>query len=147
MMDDGTEAPLFYSENDKLDQFIPLRSVKPIADVSGPAPKDPIEYLKSAHADGDMIGPATMLRECYGITKTERVVVEWSEVKEREIKVGDKVRIVGPASYTDQSAFMGDVQVVAKVDIVDIPDKVSTYYLERPDGFKYWFPASSVELV
>ena len=47
--------------------------------------KDPIEYLKSAHADGDLIDPATMLRECYGITKTERVVVEWSDVKREPV--------------------------------------------------------------
>lgn len=59
-----------------------------------PTPKkDPIEYLKTAYADGDLINPETMLRECYGITKTERVVTEWSEVK-RKIKKGDRVRLL-----------------------------------------------------
>lgn len=107
--------------------------------------KDPIEYLKSAHADGDMIDPATMLRECYGITKTERVVVEWSEATKREIKVGDKVRIVGPASYTDQSAFMGQVKEVMSLN----KDETGVIYDIGPvkGGWSFYFPASSVELV
>lgn len=62
-------------------EHYPCRVV-PYAHV--PTPKDPIEYLKSSHADGDLIAPATMLRECYGITKTERVVVEWYEATKRE---------------------------------------------------------------
>ena len=89
--DDGTNLPRFSSENtgSEASLFIPKEDgtfyeggvcVKPISIT----PKNPIEYLKSAHADGDLIDPVTMLRECYGITKTERVVVEWFEPK-REI--------------------------------------------------------------
>ena len=87
--DDGSRIPFFtnkktgrivtlYIQNE--DGTFPKGGVcaKPVAPIT---PKDPIEYLKSAHADGDMIDPATMLRECFGITKTERVVVEWSEPK------------------------------------------------------------------
>ena len=83
--DSGLELTFAYEGNEDY----PCRVVP----VSGTTPKDPIEYLKSAHADGLMIDPATMLRECYGITKAERVVVEWSEAK-REIKVGDRVRLL-----------------------------------------------------
>ena len=104
--------------------------------------KDPIEYLKSAHADGDMIDPATMLRECYGITNTERVVVEWSDATKREIKVGDNVRIVGFSNlgYNSIAAPMGSIRTVNEVDITD---PRATYFVK--DGL--WFPASSVERV
>ena len=95
--DDGTETPNFQAECKTDTQWVDLEDVKPINRVAADTPstpQNPIEYLKSAHADGDMIDPATMLRECFGITKTERVVVEWSEVTKREIKVGDKVRLL-----------------------------------------------------
>ena len=106
--------------------------------------KNPIEYLKSAHANGLMVSPETMLSECFGITKTERVVTEWSEVK-RDIKAGDRVRIVGPASYVDQSKYMGEIKAVMAVDPYD---KEATYNIGPfAYGISYWFPASSVELV
>ena len=102
--------------------------------------QDPIEYLKAAHADGDLIDPAMMLRECYGITKTERVVVEWSEVK-REIKVGDKVRIVGPLNFGEES-IKYPLGSMAVIDSIDMKDTLSRY---RVEGI--WFPAASVEPV
>ena len=105
-------------------------------------PKDPIEYLKSAHADGDLIDPATMLRECFGITKTERVVVEWSELR-REIKVGDKVRIVGDSIVdwkADNIYKIGDIATVSEA-------AHDRYRLHLTGGLRLWFPPSSVELV
>ena len=106
--------------------------------------KDPIEYLKTAHTNGDTINPETMLRECFGITKTERVVVEWSEVK-REIKVGDKVRIIGDASFSDQSKYIGEIKTVVNIDH---GYEAATYDI-GPFGNveSFWFPSSSVELV
>lgn len=107
-----------------------------------PTPQDPIEYLKTAHANGDIINPEEMLRECYGIAKTERVVTEWSEVK-REIKVGDRVRIVGK-SCTDRywpNMEYGSIHIIDDVDQV-ITDPKYPYLIKG-----YWFPASSVELV
>ena len=66
-----------------------------------------------------------------------------SETLSPRFKAGDKVRIVGPASYTDQSAFMGQVKEVSNVDITD---KVATYDIAGlKGGFSFWFPASSVE--
>lgn len=102
--------------------------------------KNPIEYLKSSHENGDMVNPETMLRECYGITKTERVVVEWSDVK-REIKVGDKVRIIGNSiiGYEVDRRPNGSIHAVTRVD------KNCTEYPYSLGGV--WFPASSVELV
>mgnify|MGYP003365633748 CR=1 FL=1 len=105
-----------------------------------PSPKDPIEYLKTAHADGDMIDPATMLRECFGITRIERVVTEWSEVK-REIKVGDKVRITGDSIIDWKGLYkIGDIHSVSEID-------ERGYRLNLTEGLFIWFPASSVELI
>ena len=104
--------------------------------------KDPIEYLKSAHADGLMIDPEFMLRECYGITKTERVVTEWSEVK-REIKVGDKVRIVGNkwAGIGFAHRFkMGEIVEITEID----PGAKQPYC--SGTGLS-WLAADDVELV
>lgn len=145
--DDGTEEPRFEGVGPLDKQWVPLNDVKPINDVLASTPsilKNPIEYLKSAHADGDMICPATMLRECYGITKTERVITEWSDVK-RDIKVGDRVKIVGPASYTDQSSLLGEIR---KVGRIDWHSTEARYDIEcYDDGRSYWFPETSVELV
>ena len=152
--DDGSRVPLFQNEStqeatygyiQKYDDMWPEGVWVLPETPKPPTSKDPIEYLKSAHADGDFINPETMLRECYGITKTERAVVEWSDATKRGIKVGDKVRIVGPASYTDQSAFMGQVKEVMGLG----EDETGTIYDIGPvkGGYSFYFPASSVELI
>lgn len=94
IMDDGSRMPYFRNETTKENSFqyiekydnMRLGSTWLLPEAPKfSALKDPIEYLKTAHENGDMIDPATMLRECYGITKTERVVVEWSDVKQEII--------------------------------------------------------------
>ena len=134
----GVRAPLFIQ---KEDGTFPEGGVcvKPAA---LPALQNPIEYLKSAHANGDTINPETMLSECFGITKTERVITEWSEVK-REIKVGDKVRIVGDSNVDykeDRMYIIGDTATVSEIG-------VPGYRLHLNGCLYIWFPASSVELV
>ena len=138
--DDGSDCPQFENEEGNLHychlsslKFIPVKAPSPIA-------KDPIEYLKSAHENGDMINPEAMLRECFGITKTERVVVEWSEVR-REIKRGDTVRIIGDSVIGWPGEY--DIGNIATVSDIGSPG----YRLHLTGCLRLWFPASSVELV
>ena len=119
---------LFTSDNYEISRAAPL--------------KNPIEHLKAAHADGDLIDPTTMLRECFGIEKTERVVVEWSEVK-REIKVGDKVRLLRGGGKVPLYGFQnGDIYTVEDIDVHG--DFKLTGDNETPYGYAH---PSSVELV
>ena len=142
--DDGTETPNFQAECKTDTQWVDLEDVKPINRVAADTPstpQNPIEYLKSAHADGDMIDPATMLRECYGITKTGRVVVEWSDVK-REIKVGDKVRLLRGGGQCPLNGYEnGNIYTVDRIQ-GDGDLKLSGG--EVPQGYAH---PSSVELI
>ena len=112
--------------------------------ISTAPPQNPIEYLKTAHANGDTINPEAMLRECFGITKTERVVTEWSEATKREIKVGDRVRIVGDKWEKDGFGHhfeMGDIVEITEID----PEGEKQPY--RSGVGCRWLAASDVELV
>lgn len=123
--DDGSRMPLFQNERtkeatyeyiQKYDDMWP-EGVWVLPENPKPSTlKNPIEYLKTAHANGDTIYPETMLRECFGITKTERVVTEWSVVK-REIKVGDKVRLLqGGGKFPLNGYENGGIYTVQGVD-------------------------------
>lgn len=150
--DDGSRMPYFRNERtqkntfeyiEKYDDMCPGAIwVLPETPVA-PPPKKPIEYLKAAHADGDLIDPATMLHECFGITKTERVVVEWSEAKQ-EIKVGDKVRIVGNKYSGTGYAHRFEIGDIVEITEID-PGDEQPY---KGNGANMgWLAADDVELI
>lgn len=146
--DDGSSYPKF--SNGEKEHYKSLSNVRPIMRTQQLTPQNPIEYLKTAHANGDTINPETMLHECFGITKTERVVTEWSEVK-RAIKVGDLVRIVGNKYPTDNRGVFGepsghsfDIGEIVTIEEVDNNDKELPYYAYGEHG---WMTADDVELV
>ena len=147
--DDGSRMPYFRNERmqentfeyiEKYDDMCPGATwVLPETPKSS-IPKDPIEYLKSAHADGDLIDPETMLRDCFGVIKTERVIVGWSDEKPK-IKVGDKVRVIGGSLNKWKSPYkIGGVYSVKEID-------ERGYRLIIEAGLFIWFPATSVECV
>lgn len=72
-----------------------------------------IEYLKNAADQDEYIEPVDMLRDIFGIER--KLVYEYHFVDDKkEIKVGDKVKVIGP-SLAGRLDMMGHI-----VEIYDI---------------------------
>lgn len=97
-----------------------------------------IEYLKNSVEVNETVDPEEMLRDVFGIKRKLISEYQWVSDK-KEIKVGDKVKIISH-NIIGSLQETGNILTVTDVDYKDIGREIEV-------NTGAWFSLSSVELV